>query len=102
MKLAGQSLLEEWLHTPEQLEFMDEVSKDKRTMSRRYRQSKKGRRSEKKQVFVRGRRTSTEALLTLDGMVAGTCVEGSMTKEIFIEFLALDVVSSSTLLLSLS
>jgi hypothetical protein len=54
--------------------------------------SKKGKWAEKKQVFVRGRRTSTEALLTLDGIVAGTVVEGSMTKAGFIEYLELVVV----------
>ena len=80
-------------YTPEQLGFLDEVSKDERTPSRRSGRSKKGRRAEKKQPFVRGCRTSTEALLTLDGIVAGTVVEGSMTKVMFLDYLEHNVVS---------
>jgi len=82
-------------YQPEELGFMDEVSKDARTTRRSSGWSKKGKRAEKKQVFVRGRRTSTEALLTLDGIVAATVVEGSMTKAGFIEYLELVVVSFS-------
>ena len=62
---------------PEELGFLDEMSKDARSIGRRYGRSRKGKQAEKKQVFVHGRRTSTEALLTLDGIVAGTVVEGS-------------------------
>jgi len=77
---------------PEELGFIDETSKDERTVSRRYGRSKKGTRATKKQVFIRGRRTSTTGLLTIDGIVAGTVVEGSMTKEMFMEFLEYTVV----------
>jgi len=80
-------------YMPEQLGFLDEVSKDERTPGRRYGRSRKGRRAQKKQVFVRGRHVSAEALLTLDGIVAGTVVEGSMTKAMYMEYLALNVVS---------
>jgi hypothetical protein len=52
-----------------------------------------GRRAAKKTKFVRGRRTSTEALISLDGIVACKCVEGSMTKELFLEWLEFNVVS---------
>lgn len=81
-------------YRPEQLGFMDEVSKDERTTGRRYGRARRGRRAVKKQVFVRGRRTSTDALLTLDGILAGVVVEGSMTKDMFLEFLELQVVST--------
>ncbi|KAG2741850.1 hypothetical protein P692DRAFT_20750204 [Suillus brevipes Sb2] len=74
-------------YDPSELGFIDETSKDERTPGRRYGRSRTGTRAEKKQVFVRGRRTSTEALLTLDGIVAGTVVEGSMTQELFLEWL---------------
>jgi transposase len=80
-------------YMPEQLGFLDEVSKDERTPGQRYGRSRKGRRAQKKQVFVRGRRVSAEALLTLDGIVASTVVEGSMTKAMYMEYLALNVVS---------
>ena len=77
----------------EQLGFLDETLKDERTLSRRYGRSKKGRRATWKQVFVWGIRVSTEALLSLDGMVAGTAVQGSMMKMMFYNYLALNVVS---------
>ena len=76
------------------LEELDEMSKDECSIGRHYGRSQKNRHAEKKQVFVRGRRTSTEALLTLDGIVAETVVEGSMTKE----YLKFNVVSHSEFL----
>jgi hypothetical protein len=82
-------------YQPEELGFMDKVLKDAQTTRRSSRWLKKGKQAEKKQVFVRGRRTSTEALLTLDRIVAQTVVEGSMTKVGFIEYVELIVVSFS-------
>jgi hypothetical protein len=73
-------------YDPSELGFIDEMSKDERTPGRCYGWSKKGKRAEKQQVFVRGRRTSTEALLTLDGIIAATVVEGSMTQELFLDW----------------
>ncbi|TFK60474.1 hypothetical protein BDN72DRAFT_939947 [Pluteus cervinus] len=58
-------------YKPEQLGFLDEMSKDARTPERR-----KGRR-----------------LLTIDGMVSTTVVEGSMTKARFLKYLEDSVVS---------
>lgn len=46
-----------------------------------------------KGVFVRGKRLSAEGLLTSDGMIASTVVYGSMTRELFLEFLEHEVVS---------
>jgi transposase len=82
-------------YSPEELGFIDKMSKDGRSVGRRYGRSRKNKRAQKKQVFVCGRRTSTEALLTLDGIVAGTVVEGSMTKELFLEpeYIRFNVVS---------
>ena len=84
-------------YSPEELAFIDETSKDERTVSRRYGRSRRGSRAVKKAPFVRGRRTSTEAVLSLDGIVASSVLEGSMTKEKFLEFLELVVVSMSTI-----
>jgi hypothetical protein len=81
-------------YSPEEIGFIDETSKDDWTPQWRYGRSKAGTRAEKKQPFVRGQRTSTEALLTLDGIVAGTVVEGSMMKAGFLEYLEFKVVSS--------
>lgn len=88
-------------YTSDQIGFIDETSKDRRTPSRGYGRSRKGRRVSQKQEFVRGRRVSTEALLTLDGMVSGTAVEGSMTRAMLLDWLEFSVVSVQIHLLSL-
>ena len=80
-------------YPPEYLGFLDETSKDERTLTRGYGRSKRNQRAAKKAVFKRGRRTSTEALLCLDGIVACKAVEGSMTKQLFLEWLEFNVVS---------
>ena len=46
----------------------------------------------RKGVFVRGRRFSATGLLTIDGMVSNTVVEGSMTRDFFLEYLESTVV----------
>ena len=79
-------------YSPEQLGFLDEVSKDERTSFRGRGRSRKGTRTVQKGVFVRGRRFSATGLLTLDGMVSNTVIEGSMTRELFLEYLELTVV----------
>ncbi|KIJ93514.1 hypothetical protein K443DRAFT_645432 [Laccaria amethystina LaAM-08-1] len=56
-------------YQPEQIGFLDEFSKDERTLHRR-------------------------RLLSLDGVVASTVVEGSMTREKYLYFLEHSVVSS--------
>jgi hypothetical protein len=78
----------------EQLGFMDEVSKDERTSARSRGRSKKGTCAVKKSVFVRGWRFSATGLLTIDGMILNTVVEGSMTRDLFLEYLEFSVVCS--------
>ena len=80
-------------YPPEYLGFLDETLKDERTLTRGYGRAKRNQRAAKKAVFKRGRRTSTEALLCLDGIVACKAVEGSMTKQLFLEWLEFNVVS---------
>ena len=79
-------------YQPEQLGFLDEMSKDERTTFRSHGWSAKGARAVQKGVFVRGRRFSAEGLLTIDGMISNTVVEGSMTKARFLEYLEHSVV----------
>lgn len=79
-------------YLPEQLGFLDEVSKDERTAFRQQGRSRKGTRAPIKGVFVRGRRFSAEGLLTIDGMISSTVVEGSMTREMFLQYLENSVV----------
>lgn len=74
-------------YAPHELGFIDEVSKDERSIGRRYGRSRRGRKAQKSQPFVRGRRTSTVGCLTLDGFVSGTSVEGSFTKASFLHWL---------------
>ncbi|KAF6749087.1 hypothetical protein DFP72DRAFT_755683, partial [Ephemerocybe angulata] len=66
---------------------LDEVSKDERSSFRRYGRSLKNTRAVQKGVFIRGRRFSAEGLLTLDGMISNTVVEGSMTRERYLDYL---------------
>jgi transposase len=80
-------------YAPHELGFIDEVSKDERSIGRRYGRSCYGRRARKSQPFVRGRRTSTVGCLTLDGFVSGTSVEGSFTKVSFLDWLEHNLVS---------
>ena len=82
-------------YSPEELGFLDETSKDRRTVGRRYGRSRRNTRANKKQPFVRGQRVSATAFLTLDGISAQTVVEGSMTKELFLEFLEYHVVCAN-------
>lgn len=86
-------------YTPEQLGFLDETSKNDKTIARRNGRGKKGTRAQMKQVFVRGRRLSAEGLLTINGIVASTVVEGSMKRAGFLEFLENQVVCRSLFLL---
>jgi hypothetical protein len=82
-------------YSPEELGFIDEVSRDERTLGRHYGRAGKGCRARKKQPFVRGRRTSTVGVLSLDGFVARSTVEGSFTKVLFLDWLEHDVVCSA-------
>ncbi|KAJ3502659.1 hypothetical protein NLJ89_g8785 [Agrocybe chaxingu] len=83
-------------YSPEELGFIDEFSKDERTLQRRCGRAVKGRRAVMRGVFVRGRRISGEGLLTLDGIVASTVVEGSMTHEKYLRFLEHNVMPLTT------
>jgi hypothetical protein len=77
----------------DELGFVDEVLRNERMIGSRYERSQRGQRSQK-QPFVRVRRTSTVAVLTLDGFVSGTAVEGSLTKVTILEWLEFSVVSA--------
>jgi transposase len=74
--------------------FIDETSKDEQTWAPRYGYSKKGHHATIQAPFVRGTRLSGTALLSIDGVVASTVCEGSMTRARFLEWLEFDVVSS--------
>jgi hypothetical protein len=79
-------------YSPEQVGFLNKISKDERTSSRSRGRSRKGTCAVKKGVFVHGRHFSAEGLLTIHGMVANTVVEGLMTQDCFLQFLEFTVV----------
>jgi hypothetical protein len=82
--------------SPEELGFIDEVSKDERTVGRHYGRSRRGTRAHKSQPSVRGWRTMTVGVLSVEGFVAGTSVEGSLTKASFLHWMEFTVVSFSS------
>jgi hypothetical protein len=77
---------------PEQLVFIDETSKDERSLSRAYGYSIKNVKVEKNIVFVRGKRYTILPVLTLDGFIAADIMEGSYNKERFQTFILTQVV----------
>lgn len=73
---------------------LDEVSKDNRTYSRLWGRSQKGSRVEVHQPFVRKRRFSMLATMSLDeGIIAAQVIEGSFTRDLFLKYLRDDLVS---------
>lgn len=80
-------------YSPEELGFLDETSKNEKTAARSKGRAKKGRRAVMRQRFVRGHRLSATALLTVDGIAVTKVVEGSMTRDLYLQFLEYEVVS---------
>ena len=71
---------------------MDEASKDECTLSCEYGYSFKNTFATKKNVFVRGVRYTILPALSLQGIIAVDIMEGSFTKERFMEFVISNVV----------
>jgi transposase len=80
------------MYEPEELGFLDETSKNEKTAARTRGRARKGRRAIMKQRFVRGQRLSATGLLTIDGIVVSKVVEGSMTRDLYLNFLEYEVV----------
>ncbi|CAG8736501.1 2049_t:CDS:2, partial [Racocetra fulgida] len=70
-----------------QLIFLDEASKDERSLSRKYRYSFRNTRAVQKTVFIRGKRFILLPALSLDGIIAVDIIEGTCTKERFKQFI---------------
>nr|GAT56020.1 predicted protein [Mycena chlorophos] len=83
-------------YTPEQLGFIDETSKDERTLSRGFGRALKGQRAVVQGPFVRGIRHTATGLLTQDGMMATRVVIGSMNRSAYIDFLTHNVMPLTT------
>jgi len=83
-------------YEPDELGFIDEISKNDKTPARSRGHSKKGHRAVMKQKFICGRRLIATALLTSKGITASRVIEGSMTKVLYLDFLENDVVCGIT------
>ncbi|GBC47240.2 homeodomain-like protein [Rhizophagus irregularis DAOM 181602=DAOM 197198] len=70
----------------EQLIFLDETSKDERSLSRTYGYSFKNQRISQKIVFLRGVRYTILPAFTLDGFIACEIMKGRCPKERFCSF----------------
>ena len=81
---------------PAQLMFGDESAVDGRTSARRRGWAPIGMRCVQRTCFVRGKRYSLLPILTLDGLITWKIFEGSVTSEMFVEFLRECVVCSIT------
>ena len=90
MRISGEQMSQ---YSPEEIEFIDETSKDERITFRWNGHARKGMHAQRGGVFVRGHCLSTIGLLTLDGMEAYNVIKGSFTAEKFIHFLKHNVVS---------
>jgi hypothetical protein len=88
------------LFARDQLVFVDETSKDERTLSAIYGYSVKGKRAVLRDYFVRGARYSVLAALTTDGITSHIVVQNSVTAQLFVDFLRNDLVSATVLQLS--
>ena len=74
-------------YAPEEMIWIDETSKDKQTLIRRNGRAKKSHCASMKGVFVRGRWLTAVAALSMDGIVAGHVIEGSLCRANFLSFL---------------
>ncbi|KAG1854929.1 hypothetical protein DFJ58DRAFT_660137, partial [Suillus subalutaceus] len=75
---------------------IDETSKDERTQIQRYGRAKRSRYASMKGAFVRGRHFTVVAALTIDGIIAGHVLEGSLHRNGYLHFLEHSVVSQDS------
>ncbi|CAB4494688.1 unnamed protein product [Rhizophagus irregularis] len=74
-------------YSPLQLVFSDESAYNRRTLSRRYGWSFKGRHAYKSVFFVRGKRYTIEGALCLNGLLAYAIQEGPMNSNDYSDFI---------------
>lgn len=82
----------------EQLVFVDESSKDDRTIYRHYGRSFSGTEADVHYPFARGQRYSIIAALDVDGYVNQRVVENSADGDIFTDFITHELVSLSLII----
>ncbi|GES91797.1 homeodomain-like protein [Rhizophagus clarus] len=79
-------------YRPDQLIFIDESSKDERTLNRSYGYSNRGCKLQHNVIFLRGKRYTILPALSLDGYIAVDIIEGSCNKERFKDFILSKVI----------
>lgn len=80
-------------YVAEQLVFVDESSKDDRTIFRKFGWAPKGQQAEISTNFVHGTRYSIIAAITIGGYISTHVVEGSVDGPEFFQYIIEDVVS---------
>ena len=76
----------------EELGFLDGTSKNKKTAARTRGWAIKGHRAVMRQHFVHSHWLSATGLLTIDGIVVSKVIKGSMTRDLYLDFLEYEVV----------
>ena len=84
-------------YTADEMVFLDESSKDGRTIFRKYGRSVQGEHPVNQVVQDRGTRYSILPAITVDGYIAVRVVEGSVDGAKFIDFVLNDLVSINAL-----
>ena len=85
------------VYEPDKLGFLDETSKNEKMAACSHGRANKGKRAMMKQHFVRGQCLLATGLLTVNGIAVTKVVEGSMTREMYLDFLEHEVASYSRL-----
>ncbi|KIJ12709.1 hypothetical protein PAXINDRAFT_82442 [Paxillus involutus ATCC 200175] len=83
-------------YTQDELVFIDETSKDERTLSRQRGRAKKSRRASMRGVFVHGRYLTAVAAMSCNGIIASHIIEGSLHCKGFLEFIEHSVLPHCT------
>lgn len=102
-----EELRREWMEeiqtefVAEQMVFVDESSKDERTIYRRFGRAPKGQAATVKAKFVRGTCYSIAAAITTEGYIATRVVEGSVDGSEFLDYIAEEVVHCTNNILQL-
>ncbi len=73
-------------YKPDQLIFIDEISKDERSLLHGYGYSEINTRTWKKNIFIRGIQYTILSVLSLDRIIAAEIINGSYNQQTFKEF----------------
>ncbi|GES82391.1 hypothetical protein SCP_1202740 [Rhizophagus clarus] len=79
-------------YRPDQLIFIDESSKDEKTLNRSYGYSNRGCKLQHNVIFLREKRYTILSALLLDGYIAVDIIEGNCNKERFKDFILSKVI----------